>query len=74
MEPWSSVGGIAKHLRVAQNSIYRRTEARGSPAHKIGCLWKFKLSEVDKWVRAGGAESDGGPTSKKFTKPKRRNS
>ena len=24
-----------------------------------GRLWKFKLSEVDAWVRAGGAGSEG---------------
>ncbi len=24
-------------------------------AHKIGRLWKFKLAEVDEWVRSGGA-------------------
>jgi excisionase family DNA binding protein len=55
-EPWSSVDDVAKHLGVAQDSIYRWIEARGLPAHKIGRLWKFKLSEVDGWVRAGGAE------------------
>lgn len=27
--------------------------------HKIGRLWKFKLSEVDAWVRAGGADGAG---------------
>lgn len=28
---------------------------RGMPAYKVGRLWKFKLSEVDDWVRSGGA-------------------
>lgn len=55
-ESWSSVDAVAKHLGVAPDSIYRWIEARGLPAHKIGRLWKFKLSEVDEWVRAGGAE------------------
>lgn len=27
------------------------------PAHRVGRLWKFKLSEVDEWVRAGGADA-----------------
>ena len=57
-EPWSSVDEVAKHLGVAQDSIYRWIEARGLPAQRIGRLWKFKLSEVDAWVRAGGAEGD----------------
>lgn len=35
---------------------YRWRERKGLPAHKIGRLWKFQLSEVDEWVRAGGAD------------------
>ncbi|MFE9658133.1 helix-turn-helix domain-containing protein [Micromonospora sp. NPDC006431] len=58
-EPWVSVEGVAKHLGVARDSIYRWIEARNLPAHKIGRLWKFKLSEVDEWVRAGGADDPG---------------
>nr|WP_280640777.1 hypothetical protein [Lactococcus lactis] len=26
------------------------------PAYKVGRLWKFKLSEIDDWVRSGGAD------------------
>ena len=25
------------------------------PAYKVGRLWKFKISEVDEWVRSGAA-------------------
>jgi excisionase family DNA binding protein len=57
-EPWSSVEDVAKHLGVAKDSVYRWIDARSLPAHKIGRLWKFKLSEVDDWVRAGGADTD----------------
>jgi excisionase family DNA binding protein len=55
-EPWVSVEDVAKHLGVARDSVYRWIESRGLPAHKIGRLWKFKLSQVDAWVEAGGAE------------------
>jgi excisionase family DNA binding protein len=55
-EPWVSVDGVARHLGVAKDSVYRWIEARRLPAHKLGRLWKFKLSEVDEWVRAGGVE------------------
>lgn len=68
-EPWTSVDGVAKHLGVAKDSIYRWIEARGLPAHKIGRLWKFKLSEVDTWVRKGGA--DAGDDFSSTRKPKR---
>ena len=58
-EPWVSVEDVATHLSVAKDSIYRWIEHKGLPAHKVGRLWKFKLSEVDDWVRAGGAGSEG---------------
>ncbi len=57
-EPWVSVEDVAKHLSVAKDSVYRWIEHRGLPAHKVGRLWKFKLSEVDEWVRQGGAGDD----------------
>jgi excisionase family DNA binding protein len=59
-EPWASVDDVAKHLGVVKDSIYRWIEHRGLPAHKIGRLWKFKLSEVDAWVRAGGSTEESG--------------
>lgn len=57
-EPWVSVDDLAKHLGVAKDSIYRWIDHKGLPAHKIGRLWKFKLSEVDDWVREGGASGE----------------
>jgi excisionase family DNA binding protein len=60
-ESWSSVKDVARHLGVAKDSIYRWIDARSLPAHKIGRLWKFKLSEIDEWVRAGGTD---GPDEK----------
>lgn len=62
-EPWVSVDEVAKHLGVAKESIYRWIEGRGLPAHKIGRLWKFKVSEVDEWVRTHPS-SDGSASTK----------
>lgn len=64
-EPWTSVEDVARHLGVAKDSVYRWIDRRGLPAHRIGRLWKFKISEVDAWVRAGGADSDGGEEKKR---------
>src|SRR5688572_27730945 len=64
-EPWVSVDEVAKHLDVARDSIYRWIERRGLPARRIGRLWKFKISEVDEWVRAGGANSNDLPRDSK---------
>lgn len=57
-EPWVTVDDAAKHLGVAKDSVYRWIESRALPAHRIGRLWKFKLSEVDDWVRAGTSQLD----------------
>ena len=68
-EPWVSVDQIAEHLGVTRDSIYRWRERKHLPAHRVGRLWKFQVSEVDDWVRAGGADeeqrSDGQPPSRK---------
>lgn len=62
-QPWVSVDDVARHLGISKDGIskdtvYRWIEARSLPAHKIGRLWKFKLSDIDEWVRAGGATDD----------------
>jgi excisionase family DNA binding protein len=54
-EPWVSVDDLAQHLGVTKDSVYRWIERKGLPARKVGKLWKFKLSEVDEWVRKGAA-------------------
>ena len=57
-EGWVGIERVAAHLEVARDSVYRWVESRGLPAHRVGRLLRFKLSEVDEWVRAGGS---GGP-------------
>ncbi len=54
-EPWSSVDEVAKHLGVTRDTVYRWIESKSLPAHRVGRLWKLKLSQVDGWVEAGGA-------------------
>lgn len=54
-EPWVSVEQVAKHLGVAKDTVYRWIDSKSLPAHRVGRLWKFQLSEVDKWILAGGA-------------------
>ena len=52
---WLSVDEVAEHLGVSRDTIYRWIDKRGLAAHKVGRFWKFQLSEVDEWVRSGGA-------------------
>jgi len=66
-EPWSSVEEIAAHLGVARETVYRWIEQKGLPAHRIGKFWKFKISEVDEWIRAGDAADSSGASVKDKT-------
>jgi excisionase family DNA binding protein len=54
-ERWLSVEEIAVHMGVSKETVYRWLERGKIPAHRIGKLWKFKASEVDEWVKSGGA-------------------
>ena len=50
-ERWVGVDDVAAHLGVAKDSVYRWIDERGLPAHRVGRLFRFKLSEIDEWVR-----------------------
>ena len=52
-ERWLSVEEIAAHLGVNRDTIYKWIQRKRMPAHKLGKLWKFKVSQVDEWVQAG---------------------
>ena len=55
-ERWLSVEEIAAHLGISKETIYRWIERKKIPAHRVGRLWKFKVSEVDTWILNGGAD------------------
>jgi len=57
-EPWIAAIDAAKRLGVANDTIFRRREHKGRPAHKVGRFWKFQSSEVDEWVRAGVTDAN----------------
>lgn len=52
-ERWIGVDAVATHLSVAKDSVYRWIEERGLPAYRAGRLYRFKLSEIDDWMRQG---------------------
>lgn len=56
-ESWLSADEIASHLGVSKDTVYAWISTQQMPAHKVGRLWKFQTSEVDEWVRQGGASA-----------------
>jgi excisionase family DNA binding protein len=54
---WYSVEEVAENLGIKTTTLYKWLERKSMPAHKVGRLWKFKLEEIDEWVKSGqGAE------------------
>ncbi len=41
---------VAKYLRVSERTVYDWAQKGEIPAGKIGTVWRFKKSEVEKWV------------------------
>ena len=68
-EPWVSLEDVAKHLGVSKDSVHRWIRRRKMPAHKVGHLWKFKISEVDEWVRASGQDASADHKGKQGHRP-----
>ena len=56
VERWYSMKEICEHLGIGRDTVLKWINERQMPAQKIGRLWKFKVSEVDAWVKSGGAE------------------
>lgn len=52
VERWYSMKEICEHLGVSRDTVLIWIEKRNMPAVKMGRLWKFKVSEVDEWMRA----------------------
>ena len=62
-EPWLLGADTVVHLGISEYISHTRIAEKSVPAHKIGRLWKFQATEVDSWVRGGGAAASGVPPS-----------
>ena len=52
---WYSLKEICAYLGVSRDTIFKWIENKNMPAQKVGRQWKFKLDEVDAWVKSGAA-------------------
>ena len=48
-----SIEDAADFLGVSVPTLRQWLKKELLPAHKIGKLWKFKISELDAWVKSG---------------------
>lgn len=55
IEHWVSSKDIVEHLGVNKDTLQRWIKNETIPCHRVGRLWRFRISEVDEWVKNGGA-------------------
>jgi len=46
-----SVAEIYTYLSIKRDTVYKWISEKDMPTHRLGKLWKFKISEVDEWVK-----------------------
>lgn len=58
LERWRPMSTMVEYLGVSRETILQWIEKKGMPAHKVGRQWKFKISEIDGWIRSGEAAKE----------------
>lgn len=57
-EKWVSMKDICKHLGCSRETVMKLIKNQQLPGYKFGeKIWKFQISEVDKWVRKNGNQA-----------------
>ncbi len=51
-EKWVSMEEICLHLDCSRDTVKKMIKNQNMPAYKIDRKWKFKISEVDSWMRS----------------------
>ncbi|CRH89274.1 DNA binding domain%2C excisionase family [Chlamydia trachomatis] len=55
IEKWSTSKEVQEYLGIGRDTLVSWIQHRNLPAYKVGRFWKFKISEIDEWVRSGQA-------------------
>ena len=52
-EKWVNLEDIAEHLSVSPDTVRTWIKNGKLPVYRVGKRYKFKISEVDEWLREG---------------------
>ena len=48
---------LATYLKMAEKALYRLASEGIVPGFKVGGAWRFRKSEIDKWIKKQEAEA-----------------
>ena len=58
-DKWINIEEAADYLDVKSVTVRGWIrQGKNIPAHKIGKQWKFKISELDEWVKSGKSANE----------------
>ena len=52
-EKWVNLEDIAIHLSMSEDTVRTWVKEGKLPFYRVGKRYKFKISEVDEWIRTG---------------------
>ena len=52
VEKWISSKEAAEYMGINKDTLQRWITNNQIPCHRVGRLWKFKISEIDAWIRS----------------------
>ena len=60
-EKWVDTKMVAEYLDVNRQTVFTWIAQKNLPAVRVGKSWRFKLSEIDSWLRSSGVNEDKEP-------------
>ena len=55
-DKWLTLEELASYLKVSKSALYKMVQEGRIPGGKVGRVWRFDRTEIDRWVRAKGTQ------------------
>jgi excisionase family DNA binding protein len=53
-----TVKEVADYLKINERTVYRMAAGDKIPAFKVGASWRFKLVELEEWIKSQHNQAD----------------
>lgn len=58
LEKWVSLSDICDHLNLSRDTVKKMVKQQNMPGYKVDRQWRFKISEVDAWIRSNRVQNN----------------